>query len=408
MNMVGSDDLAQILSILDVTTPGITALSDLLDPVKVFPLSYATLQTPSPNGPVPIFDSTGAVNSDVQPIVNSYLPTQSGCDELGKIIPQADAVANKAIQIALQQIPGIADSVLPALAETVRGYTDQPWSPTQPYLTNNVVANGEPVPEFYRAQQDVPVGIDINNTTYWEPTSLGGISTMADLPLVQALTTPAPASAVDFFANTIATGTGPEGTITTCDVLGTATDYNNLAAQFTAATAVINELYDDSSSLVTLEDAYNNILVASDDAGVLTQIANANAAIQTIVADPVYATQVAALNTAFNFIAQSISDEKALQIRAGIDYFDLGDGEQVSTMSFVQSLSTYAQLTAECDAVEFLEQIADTLIIGGQAIIGAMREARNQQVIQESNLFMFNNVPLDPPLVPVPVIVPVQ
>jgi hypothetical protein len=65
-------------------------------------------------------------------------------------------------------------------------------------------------------------------------------------------------------------------------------------------------------------------------------------------------------------------------------------------------------LTAECDAVEFLEQIADTLIIGGQAIIGAMREARNQQVIQESNLFMFNNVPLDPPLVPVPVIVPVQ
>lgn len=231
---------------------------------------------------------------------------------------------------------------------------------------------------------------------------------MANLPLVQALTTPAPTSAVDFFANVMSTGTGPGGTITTCDVLGTAIDYNNLAAQFNSATAVINQLFDDSSSLVTLEDAYDNILLASDDAGVLAQIANANAAIQTIVADPVYATQVAALNTAFNFIAQSISDEKALQIRAGIDYFDLGNGEQVSTMSLVQSLTTYAQLTAECEAAEFLEQIADTTIVGGQAIIGVMREARNQQCLQESNLFMFNKVPMDPPLVPVPVIVPVQ
>jgi hypothetical protein len=55
-----------------------------------------------------------------------------------------------------------------------------------------------------------------------------------------------------------------------------------------------------------------------------------------------------------------------------------------------------------------LEQIADTSIVGGQALIGAMREARNKQYIQESNLFMFNNVPLDPPLVPIPVVVPVQ
>jgi hypothetical protein len=41
-------------------------------------------------------------------------------------------------------------------------------------------------------------------------------------------------------------------------------------------------------------------------------------------------------------------------------------------------------------------------------LIGAMREARNKQYIQDSNMFMFNNVPLDPPLVPIPVVVPVQ
>ena len=405
MTAVGSDELAQILSILEVTTPNITTLSDLLDPVKVFPLSYTTLQTPSPDGSVPIFNSTGAVNSDIQPIVNSYLPTQSGCDELGKIIPQADAVANKAIQVALQQIPGIADSTLPALAETARGYTDQPWNPAQPYLVNDLVANGEPVPEFYRAQQDVPAGIDIGNTSYWSPTTLDGLSTMAGLPLVQDLATPVPAAVTSFFANNVATGSGPEGTITTCDVLGTAIDYNNIAATFNTATATITSL-DGAGTLNALKATYAAMLTAANDAAMIAYIATANTDIDNVIIAAAGST--AALNTAFVTIAQSISDEKALQIRAGINYFDLPAGEQTSVMAFVQNLAGYAQLTADCEAAEFLEQIADTSIVGGQALIGAMREARNKQYIQDSNLFMFNNVPSNPPLVPIPVVVPVQ
>jgi hypothetical protein len=405
MTAVGADELTQILSILEVTTPNIVALSDLLDPVKVFPLSYATLQTPSPDGPVPIFNSTGAVNSDIQPIVNSYLPTQSGCDELGKIIPQADAVANKAIQVALQQIPGIADSSLPALAETARGYTDQSWDPAQPYLVNDLVADGETVPEFYRAQQDVPAGIDIGNTTYWSPTTLDGLSTMTGLPLVQDLATPVPAAVTSFFANNIATGTGPEGTITTCDVLGTAIDYNNIATPFDTATATITAL-DGAGTLNALKATYAGMLTAANDAAMIAYIATANTDIGNVIAAAPASTTI--LNTAFVAIAQSISDEKALQIRAGINYFDLPTGEQTSVMAFVQNLAGYAQLTADCEAAEFLEQIADTSIVGGQALIGAMREARNKQYIQESNLFMFNNVPLDPPLVPIPVVVPVQ
>ena len=405
MTAVGSDELAQILSILEVTTPNITALSDLLDPVKVFPLSYTTLQTPSPDGSVPIFNSTGAVNSDIQPIVNSYLPTQSGCDELGKIIPQADAVANKAIQVALQQIPSITDSTLPALAETTRGYTDQPWNPAQPYLVNDLVANGEPVPEFYRAQQDVPAGIDISNTSYWSPTTLDGLSTLEGLPLVQDLATPVPASVTSFFANNVATGSGPEGTITTCDVLGTATDYNNIAATFNTATATITAL-DGAGTLNALKATYAAMLTAANDGAMIAYIATANTDIDNVIAAAAGST--AALNTAFVTIAQSLSDEKALQIRAGINYFDLPPGEQTSVMAFVQNLAGYAQLTADCEAAEFLEQIADTSIVGGQALIGAMREARNKQYIQDSNMFMFNNVPLDPPLVPIPVVVPVQ
>lgn len=405
MTTVGSTDLDQILSILDVTTPNITTVTDLLDPVKVFPLSYQTLQTPSPSGPIPIFDGTGSVSSAVSPVVNSYLPTQSGCDELGKIIPPADAVANKAIQVALQQVPGIAESTLPEFAEAVRSFTTQPWDATEPYLTNDVVATGNTIPEFYRAQQDVPVGVDINNTDYWTPTTLGGISTLSGLPLVQDLTAPIPASVSNFYSNDIATGTGPEGTITTCDVLGTAIDYNNLAAQFNAATAAINTL-DGLGALTALKATYASMLGAANDAAMIGYIGTANTDIVTIVAAQPALT--AALNTAFVAIAQSLSSEKDFQIRAGIDYFDTVTGEQMSTMAFVQNLPAYAQLTAECQAAEFLEAIADTTIVGGQAIVGAMREARNRTLIESSNLFMSNNVPSDPPLVPIPVVVPVQ
>lgn len=423
MNTVGATDLDQILSILDVTTPNITSLTDLLDPVKVFPLSYQTLQTPSPSGSIPIFDSSGSVASAVAPVVNSYLPTQSGCDELGKIIPPADAVANKAIQVGLQQVSGIAQSTLPEFAEAVRSFTTQYWDATQPYLTNDVVAvgtnsntvnavapgdvvtTGSAIPEFYRAQQDVPAGTNINDTNYWSPTTLGGISTLSGLPLVQNLTAPIPSSVSNFYSTSIATGSGPNGAITTCDVLGTAIDYNNLAAQFNTATSIINTL-DGLGELTALKAAYNSIIGAANDGAVLGYISTANTVIVSLAAaQPVL---VAELNTAFVAIAQSLSSEKGYQIRAGIDYFDTAIGEQMSTMAFVQNLPVYAQLTADCEAAEFLEDIADTTIIGGQAIIGAMREARNRTQIEGSNLFMANNVPSEPPLVPIPVVVPVQ
>jgi hypothetical protein len=44
------------------------------------------------------------------------IPAPSGCDELGKIIPPDQAVANKALQFELQQVAGITNLTLPQLA----------------------------------------------------------------------------------------------------------------------------------------------------------------------------------------------------------------------------------------------------------------------------------------------------
>ena len=400
--MISGDALIQILDILGVTTPNIDSLDDLLNPVIMFPLSYASLQTPSPNGAVPIFNSTGAVNSNVAPIVNSYLPTASGCDELGKIIPPAQATANKAIQVSFQQINNIPTTTLPRLAEAVLGNVDNPWTVAQPYLANAVVANGAPVPSYYRATDDVPAGTDINNTAYWTPTTLGGLSTMADLPLIQAQTTPVDTSVTDYVTNTMATGTGPDGTITTYDVLGLALDADDFATRLINVADIIDGL---GTGLDDLSQIYIDMLSSANDAAMITLIANANAEIASI--NSVHPAQVTTLNTDWVYMANLMNLSAKYTIEAGIDYFLLQPGDKNSVYSFVQNLPNYGLLTANGDAAEFLENIADTTTLGGQAIVGVMREGRNNARLGVAGLYNTNQIPSNPEIAPIPVIDPV-
>ena len=113
---VTGDCLTDVLSILDTTTPGILTMADLLNPVKLFPTSFSSLTLPTPNGPLLIYDTTGAVNSVIAPTLNSGAITPTGCDELAKIIPQANAAASRALQIAFQQVKGITGTTTQQLA----------------------------------------------------------------------------------------------------------------------------------------------------------------------------------------------------------------------------------------------------------------------------------------------------
>ena len=399
MTMITGDALSQILDILGVTTPDIDSLDDLLNPVIMFPLSYASLQTPSPNGPLLIFNNTGSVNSNISPVVDSYLPSATGCDELGKIIPPAQAVANKAIQVALQQVNNIPNTTLPRLAEAIIGNNTNLWNITNPYLANTVVSFGSPVSNFYRALIDVPAGINITNTEYWAPTTLGGLSTMADLPLIQAQTTPVDSSVTDYIANNLATGTGPNGTITTYDVIGLAIDSNNFAEQLNAATATIVSL---GSSLTTLIAAYEAIASAVTNNDVNIQIGIANGIIAGLSGP-----DVTTLNQAWTYMANLMNLSYKYTSQGSIDYFNLQAGDKNSIYSFSQNLPYYGLLTAAGDASEFLENVADTTVLGGQAIVGAMREGRNNARLGTARMYNTNQVPSTPEVAPIPVVVPV-
>lgn len=408
MKEVTGDDLQQVLQILDVSTPNIVTMADLLDPKMVYPNSYQTLQTPTPNGFVPVYLADGSVNMNLMNNVNAYLPTPTGCEDLGKIIPPDQAVANKSIQVAYEQVTNITNTDLPNLAQTIRGVSENPWNNQRSYFANDTVYFGSPMPTTYRAQQDVPPGIDIGNTQYWLPASLGGLSTMAGLPAIESLTQPIPQSVIDYWL-AFATGSGPNGTITLCDIIGLAIDYNNFAAQLTIATTVLNSM-PGSADLTALLTAYADMLTASDNVTMQTYIDAANAAIANIAnsgLNPGYVSAVSQLNSTFDFMANVMSNEKSYQTAAGFDYNEIIGANKASILSFVFALPGFGTATEAGGSSYFLHQVANTTVLGGQAIVGVMREATNNVRLDTGLLSLNVTAPFEPPVTPIPVVVPV-
>lgn len=115
LRATGQPGLGEVLDILGATV-AVDTVADLLDPVKIFPNSFASLTFPAPAGDKLIYNADGTVNSDVEPILNSGSVAPTGCDQLAKIIPPAQAAANRALQISFAQVSGLSGTTLPRLA----------------------------------------------------------------------------------------------------------------------------------------------------------------------------------------------------------------------------------------------------------------------------------------------------
>jgi hypothetical protein len=74
MTQITGDSLAQILSVLKVTTVGITTMADLLNPVKLFPNSFQSLTVATKFGQRAIYvDSSGSVNEGLKTELPPYV-----------------------------------------------------------------------------------------------------------------------------------------------------------------------------------------------------------------------------------------------------------------------------------------------------------------------------------------------
>ena len=72
MTKVTGSDLAQVKSILGVTTPNIGNMADLLNPAKILPTSFPALTMPTPDGLRGVYASAaGAVNSNLEKFLSA-------------------------------------------------------------------------------------------------------------------------------------------------------------------------------------------------------------------------------------------------------------------------------------------------------------------------------------------------
>jgi hypothetical protein len=283
-------------------------------------------------------------------------------NQLRKIIPPDQALANKGLQAGLEQAKNIRDTTLPALAAAVE----------------NLETN---------------IGLDSIN----------------------ALTQPLPANVIAYWTSTFATGTGPDGLLLLTDVIGSVAGYN-ITQPLTSATQTLNAMISegDFNSLTNVStgvytvmettaagtytaedpmmpgDWYTTIPGGLPGAGIYGPSGSGNASIQlafdngltpamiSVVGTIVSANpaQVADTTANFNTIGLQITTEQTNLALAGVDFANLVANTQ--PWSLVYNLATDGLDVTEGGSAYVLQSVANLATQGGQAIVSTMREARNQ------------------------------
>jgi hypothetical protein len=307
-------------------------------------------------------------------------------DPLRKIIPPDQALANKALEAALQQIKGIFNSNLTAFGTAVSG------------LESNV-----------------------------------------NLPLINALTQPLPQDVINWWTTQFVEGTGPNSTLRLVDVIGSPTGWINNDA-LNSTTDIINTLVT-SGALNSLTNGTNGVYTVMENClnGVYTETIEVpnpepppdNISYYTVVIPAglpgagtygTFATAEEAQSDAFtaagglnqalqSAVATIIATNSALCTQANAN-FNAMAGQlarenynlsltllnfatlvpNYDKTSLVTNLPQYALDIQEGGAAYYFASIANVNYIGGQAVISTMRETRNRGLLQGAGIITENSV----------------
>lgn len=377
MTQVTGDLLDQVKLLLSVTTENLSTMADLLNPVKSLPNSYLGLTNLTPTGtdvsPTAtvlsnVYVSTATVNSNLL----SVYGTSPAYVDLSKIIPPDQALASQAIADSLQQVKNIFQLTLPVLARTV-----------------------------------------------------SATETNAGLGDITALATPVPTSVAANINNTLATGTGPNGTLTLFDFMG-ATAGVPYTAEFTSVASTIN-LMQSANALYTLTDATNGVYTVMQNTlngDYTTEISpspieititiptglpgegtygNLDAAFSTglipaaanLIANVAAnnASNASSMNASFTTMAQQLSAETNNLVLAQVTFTDLAANSRSSVMSLGSSLHDIGTDVAPKGQNDFFTAIADTSNQYGQAIIASFREGRNIKIFDDAGIGSDTQIP---------------
>lgn len=288
-------------------------------------------------------------------------------DRLSQIIPADQALANKALQVALQQITGVDKLALNELA-----------------------------------------------------TSVQQIETTRDLPILTNLTEAVPATTADYYINNLAQGTGVNNTVLITDVLGSAAgwneteplvrtieilseiDLNYLGQIYQTMLDVINGVYDQvnpsppPATIVVIPPGIpgQGTYSSADDAVSSALIPAAQGEITNLIS--LYPSQISELNELWNTMANQVSRELILQSDANLVFGDLIANDRNTIYGFIFGLPAFGIQTEKGGMAQFIELMANLNTQSGQAVIGVMRQGRNLEVLNSVGIGTNTGIPVEP------------
>ena len=311
--LVLDKDLNDVLIPLNCQTKDLQSLADLLNPKKLFPNSYQTLT-------VPIYNtSPGPTNS------KTYYLLYTG----GQINMIGDTYGARLNQVLPYDLAYVCDA----------------FSNSMMHIKN---IKSMMIEKFSQ------VVTNLENTS--------------DLP-VNGTSKPTDTDTANAALGVIALGTGSNGLYTMCDFFGSMTDLHYNWAELKTQ---INAL-----SSNTLLNCYSNILTilqGTNYTGLQGWIDDANDEIQRIYdANP---EKGPALNALYNTFGTKLLKEQNARTLALPNLTDLSTTVR-DMYGFMGLLNQYSIETEKNGPAQVLESISDKTTLGGNSLIGSMREIRN-------------------------------
>jgi hypothetical protein len=383
-SIILGQDLFDILIPLNCKTQNLQSLLDLLNPIKLFPNSYQSLT-------VPVYNLTPTTtNSKTYYLiynnqgVNSQLNQPAIANQIGTITPPGPPPILSSIptnnQGIIYQAPPVGfgsylDSILPADIATAAGAFS--FSMQQIKNITNV-----PIEKFAQVVSTLETTKDL---------SVNGTSIPVDV------------SGTDAAIATIALGSGPYGAYTLSDFFGC---MSSLPYDWTQIQTLINELETNRAGsagnrgLYQIYEALYNTVLANNpstpvgEAAIQVLIDEANTEIQTILTNN--GERAEALNALWEITGTQLTTEQRARSRALFPVPVPRDGTLTkfpeSQMSFVDAIPSMAPDTRPHMYAQTLEAIADLSTLGGQSMIGMLRETRNQIRLSIVGIPLDNNI----------------
>jgi hypothetical protein len=304
-------------------------------------------------------------------------------DRLQQIIPSDQALANKALSVALGQITGINNLTLPRLAAVSKN-----------------------------------------------------VATTKDLPIITALAEAVPASVANYYTSTLAQGTGVNGSVQIVDILGLASGYPAtnaftrtvelfgqmdlayLTLIYTTMYHVLNGDYGDTGagpltipvglpcagtyigneiitpnpdppppSFTTYDPSAADLAIACLTGAAATEINNLQAT---------YPSQTTELNTLWNQMAQQVVTEQYFQNLIALDYANLTPNSRNAIYGFIFSLPDYGLQTEQGGMAQFIENMADLTTQAGEAVVASLRQGRNSTALNSVGISTNSRIPVAP------------